>query len=859
MATVTGSIGGQAVQFNDAATDSTLREILAALHGQSGPAAAAKAAQIAATAGINNANTQLQNLANTTTKAQEAGQKLGRGLGYAHTAAESLTESFNRADKALGAFVGQLITGTAQVSDFYASLSKLPGVLGTVAGLFQRIAQFQESNLSAYQQITNAGTNFGGSLTQMRQAALSTYMSFTDFTKVVSNNSEAFSRMGGTVDQGAKAFVKLSNSLLSSEAGDNLRALGYTTEQVNQGMINYINMTGGRTKDELKNTKDITAASVEYLTQLDGLAQITGKTREQQEQALKEANQNAAIQAKMANMDEKQKAAYLKGLAEMEGKFGKAGREMYQAQVLGIPPMTEAAKNLTALAPEVSRASQGMADVANRGGTLSETMRYSAQATEGAVKASERFGNIAGAMSFQGGALSESLMGLQKAANQARQQGRTTEAAELEARAKILEEEKKRKESEAKAAVEAQKAVQEMGQSVMAMLLPAIKLLTPVVNSLVGMFGSLLKTMAEYKTITVGLVVALAAYLASQKVIAAMDAVKAARKQGKGIAGAAGAAIGSVFGGGAGVLGTRGNPIYAIILGGSLGSIPGLGSPGTPGIPGGGPTGGPGSTTRQPPDTREERLRRVQEGRTAQRVGTGLKGAGIVGAVTGLAMLGSELSNIQKQKEENIKQGMDKQKAEAEAKKETAGAVGETGGGALGGWGGALLGAKLGTLIAPGIGTVIGGALGGIAGAVLGAAGGKSGGEALFGGGSKETPKMAAGGLITKPTNVIAGEAGPEAILPLSPDLVAGFSKIASLSKDLTADKTSISEEKFDKSPELSKSNTVYGKSMESLVSELQTLNKQTAEMMKYMKDTSEYSKRNIDAINNLSGDLFKM
>jgi hypothetical protein len=66
---------------------------------------------------------------------------------------------------------------------------------------------------------------------------------------------------------------------------------------------------------------------------------------------------------------------------------------------------------------------------------------------------------------------------------------------------------------------------------------------------------------------------------------------------------------------------------------------------------------------------------------------------------------------------------------------------------------GAGTGAMIGSII-PGIGTAIGGALGGLIG----------GGMAYFGG---DEPEMAVGGIVTKPTKALVGEAGAEAVIPL--------------------------------------------------------------------------------------------
>jgi hypothetical protein len=172
-----------------------------------------------------------------------------------------------------------------------------------------------------------------------------------------------------------------------------------------------------------------------------------------------------------------------------------------------------------------------------------------------------------------------------------------------------------------------------------------------------------------------------------------------------------------------------------------------------------------------------------------------LKKLGIAGTVVGGVLYGvGEYSNINEQEKAGAI-------SKEEASKQKGGAVGEAAGGIAGG----LAGAGLGFMMGGPVGALIGGLVGG---GLIGTAG-RMGGEALAG-----PPKMAAGGIVTQPTLVEAGEAGSEAIVPLH--------------------------------------------HLESLKTELQTLNKQTADVIMYLKETADFSRRNYDATRSLSGDLFK-
>ena len=628
MVDVTGRIGTEQVELNNAATEATLRMLLTATlsankQNHEDIAKMAKQAGLDP-ASVAAANENLDRVAATGKKTEGAFYTLGVGTGVA-------VEGFKKLDTALSPLISQLLAGTDKASNVFGTLEKFAGPLSGVINMFGRLARFQEAGLESYQKMSNAGVAFGGSLTDMRTAAASTYMTLDQFTQVMKNNSEAFAKMGGTADQGAKSFINLSSSLQKSEVGSDLRALGYTSKEVNEGLAQYLANTGARTRQEMQNTTAITKGAAEYLTQLDGLAAITGKSREEQEKSLKQANANAAYEQMKMGMTEEQRSAYDKGLAEMSAKFGKAGEELFKSQAMGLPPLTEAAQKLQALAPEVAAASQGMADVGKRGGTAAETFKLSAQATEGAVKASERYTQVAGALSMTGGALGESMMGITKESNRARSAGaETTEKAQQQQR-EVAEEQKKRKESEAAAAVDTQKAVQELGQTVLAALLPAIKLLTPIMNTVVGVFGAIIKVMNEYKTVTIALAAAAAAYLIIQKTQQIVSAVKAAKAAGGGVRGMLGALTG---GGGGGPLGSApNNPMWVKIAGGGVLGGEGKGSPlgGGGGGSGGGGGGGIGSNVA-------EGLGGLGKGLQGMLSGLG-KGAGqlIKGILSGLA------------------------------------------------------------------------------------------------------------------------------------------------------------------------------------------------------------------------------
>jgi hypothetical protein len=558
MADVTGSIGNDYVELNNAATEATLRLLLqATLSTTKAQKDAIK--ELATKAGLDPAavaamNTNVKQSTSVFSKLATAG-----------------TETANKIrvlDGSISPLIKSLTDGTAQVSNVFSAFEQLPGILGVVATGLRRLAEFQEKNLSMYQDITSAGVNFGGSLTQMRQAALNTYLTLDQFQNLMKTNSDTFARMGGTTNDGAKAFVALSNTLNKSQLGNDLRNLGYTTEQVNQGMANYISMTGGRSKAELQNSAAIIKSSGEYLTQLDMLAEITGKSRTEAENELKEKAKNSAWEAKLAGMSEEEKKKAIAGLANALAVGGKGAADAFQSKVMGVPPITKEAQAFTATMGKtnesVMRSAKNVTDSTKTVQDQNKELVKGIRANEQDVKKFPLAMQYA--MGAMGGETAKQIQDSQNRANRSAKQ-------DDESYARALDTEAKKKElaaSEAARAVASQKSMQEFGQAINNLLGPIVSLLTPVVN---GLATALSKVVKGFDTLTFGfggLVIALgAAVLAIKKFTAAKTAESIKDATGGGGGGAGGKGAGSLVK----KLGLAGTVLGGLMLAGELSNV----------------------------------------------------------------------------------------------------------------------------------------------------------------------------------------------------------------------------------------------------------------------------------------------
>jgi hypothetical protein len=390
-------------------------------------------------------------------------------------------------------FTRQAYDGTMSMSSFANALSVLPGPLGSIASIAAIVVDEIDKVAKVHNNLASVGANFGGSLTSMKLAASNAYMTLDEFAGLMGRNSKTLSMMGGTVNDGAEAFVKVSNALNKSGAGDALRSLGYTSEQVNQGMLSYIEMTGGRNAKEISDTKGLATAAANYMTELDELASITGKSREQIETELKAAQANAAYQAYYQTLDEKGKEKANIAMAESLAKGGKGAAEALQSQLLGLPPMTKAAQEFTAIAPKMASENIKMANgVKDATKTIDDIKKSGDRLGAAANQTMQDVGTAGTALMMSNGTMASTFSTIQGTATRNNQQGIKSGADAERFRQSIQEKEKERLLSQAADYANANNSLKEFGQNILTMLMPAFTFLANVTIKAGNFLGNFL-------------------------------------------------------------------------------------------------------------------------------------------------------------------------------------------------------------------------------------------------------------------------------------------------------------------------------------------------------------------------------
>jgi predicted chitinase len=712
MAEVTGDLGGQPIQLNNAATEATLKQLLAAMLAQvamqnkgtkkdndTQKELEKELTRLAGSAkAVAKANDDLSKFAKkqyddsvrdaaARKKAADLEQQQIKNLQLASAATNAFANGLEAGIEKLAKTVSTFSNLNSSFTSAASAMSTIPLVGGALATVFGTVAQAGERTYKSFQQASSVGANFGGSINAMIQSATGAGLTFDQFSAVIAKNGENIAMMATSAEDGASRLGKLGKELRSDRfksVNEDLARLGYTTEDTNGGMARYAGLLAKTGQLEGKSNAELVQGSADYLKNLDQLSKLTGKSKDALKTEQDALMADAAYRIRLSNMDPK-------GQEELN-KLMLATPKHMQAGLKEIitfgSATTDAGREYTTFMQKSAGTANNVYAEIERTGTLSAKTAqnmYDVQKGEATALIKTPTAKL---LAGVGTSMQQSLiLGASDLAAQSGNLGdaQKKQADELAAAAKrqqdmkdaidpaqlqkfqtlIAEINNQFTEMAARFMPELQSAFETLSSFVKAYILPVFEYMMSHIEAVIG-------ALVVFKLAALGM-----------KTYLAVKEFKASLR------------------------GSQADPMYTRDADGGSG-------------------GG---------DGKEKRRRRRRGGRRSRpqaprprvnippSVGGVVKGAGVVGAVAGVALLANDLSNIS----QDLKDGKITADQATVQKSE---ATGQAAGGAAGALGGAALGALAGSVV-PVIGTAIGGIIGGIIGGFGGGFFGKKAGTAV--------------------------------------------------------------------------------------------------------------------------------
>ena len=352
------------VEANNAAQESTLRDILAAIEkiGSGGGGGGGS------TADVDRANTNAirENTDETeenTDRMKKWGENAAKAVKSVGTATKGVVTAFTGSDGAAGAIrgAGEAIKG---------ALSGLPVVGGALGAAFGFLTGQVAATMENFASAQASGASFGNSMMTLRDVSAQAGITMGQMAAVAKQAGESLSMFGGGTAQGARDFAKFNGAVRNSGMDKQMVRMGMSFQDQAVAMADYTGQlaTFGENVSTL-DTADVAKNFFELTKQQKMLSQYNGISIEQQRQDMKAKQKDVNLRALTMGMDVKQQEA-AGALADQLKKLGGPVAEQYMKEMLAHGGAVSAETALFAQSfPELAKmANEGAAGL--KAGTL---------------------------------------------------------------------------------------------------------------------------------------------------------------------------------------------------------------------------------------------------------------------------------------------------------------------------------------------------------------------------------------------------------------------------------------------------------------------------------------------------------
>ena len=226
--------------------------------------------------------------------------------------------SFDALGRAIQAGAGAIGDGLGQAVDSISVLgTKVPGIgaamsmAGAAFGAAAMAAAAYAQNMAdGFVALSQSGANYNGDIVKTASQIQNLGLTMNSFTQIVQSNAQGLANYGGTVAAGAKRFTELAE-VMRNQYGGELYALGLRYEEQAEQLAKFTQTQSRNTAFQNMGYLQQSQLYKEYITDLNVLVGLTGKSRQQlsEEMAQNELRADAAVRLKGATLDAQQAIA----------------------------------------------------------------------------------------------------------------------------------------------------------------------------------------------------------------------------------------------------------------------------------------------------------------------------------------------------------------------------------------------------------------------------------------------------------------------------------------------------------------------------------------------------------------------
>ena len=300
---------------------------------------------------------------------------------------EEYKKKTEQAKEAIWDFGSAVISGSGKISDLTSSLTGFMATFGPgwamLADGLQALIRLTDDQVKVFRQLSMVGADFGSSIFDSRIAAAQAGLSLDEFSGQIQQNAGTLALLGGSTNAGVRRFKNMTQEI-QRNLQPTFSRLGLTMSETTDLMTDYLEVQTGLGRAQQMTDQELIDGTENYIKELDLLSRTTGMSRKEASEALKAQSKDRVLRSLMMNMPQEMQTQLQGMLATLNKTSPQIADAVKELVVTGGAPISDTAKGLMLVAPELGSMARGLRD-----GTVTQ-QEYMMAVQTAAVRAKEQ-------------------------------------------------------------------------------------------------------------------------------------------------------------------------------------------------------------------------------------------------------------------------------------------------------------------------------------------------------------------------------------------------------------------------------------------------------------------------------------
>jgi len=278
---------------------------------------------------------------------------------------EEYQKKTQQAKAAIWDFGSAIISGSGKISDLTSSLTGFMATFGPgwamLADGLQALIRLTDDQVKVFRQLSMVGADFGSSIFDSRIAAAQAGLSLEEFSGQIQQNAGTLALLGGSTNAGVRRFKNMTQEI-QRNLQPTFSRLGLTMSETTDLMTDYLEVQTGLGRAQQMTDQELIDGTENYIKELDLLARTTGMSRKEASEALKAQSKDRVLRSLMMSMDQGLQTQMQGMLATLNKTSPQIADAVKELIVTGGTPISDTAKGLMLVAPELGSMARGLKD-----------------------------------------------------------------------------------------------------------------------------------------------------------------------------------------------------------------------------------------------------------------------------------------------------------------------------------------------------------------------------------------------------------------------------------------------------------------------------------------------------------------